>query len=78
LGYILKRFQVLADILASFDPVRVLLENNVALKWGLRWIDVIKFESRVTEAQQGVETMENEGVIKGRLCLLSAADGRRQ
>jgi hypothetical protein len=47
---------------------RVLLEN-VALKLGLGWIDVVKFESRVTEAleiQEDVETMENEGVIKGR------------
>ena len=47
---------------------RVLLEN-VALKLGLGWIDVVKFESRVTEAleiQEDVETMENEDVIKGR------------
>jgi hypothetical protein len=47
---------------------RVLLEN-VAFKLGLGWIDVVKFESRVTEAleiQEDVETMENEDVIKGR------------
>lgn len=47
---------------------RVLLEN-VALKLGLGWLDVVKFESRVTEAleiQEDVETMENEAVIKGR------------
>jgi hypothetical protein len=47
---------------------RVLLET-VASKLGLGWIDVVKFESRVTEAleiQEDVETMENEGVIKGR------------
>lgn len=44
---------------------RVLLEH-VALKLGLGWIDVAKFESRVTEAleiQEGVEKTENQGVI---------------
>ncbi|KAG6330049.1 hypothetical protein ID866_9041 [Astraeus odoratus] len=44
---------------------RVLLEN-VALKLGLGWIDVAKFESRVTEAleiQEGVEKTENQEII---------------
>lgn len=47
---------------------RVLLEN-VAEKLGLGWLDVVKFESRVTEAleiQEGVERMENQDVIDGR------------
>jgi hypothetical protein len=47
---------------------RVLLEN-VALKLGLGWLDVVKFESRVTEAleiQEDVETMENQELIDGR------------
>lgn len=44
---------------------RVLLES-VALKLGLGWLDVAKFESRVTEAleiQEGVEKMENSEII---------------
>ncbi|KAI6104518.1 hypothetical protein EDD16DRAFT_1749867 [Pisolithus croceorrhizus] len=44
---------------------RVLLEN-VALKLGLGWIDVAKFECRVTEAleiQEGVEKTENQDII---------------
>ncbi|KAL4068874.1 hypothetical protein V8B97DRAFT_1970468 [Scleroderma yunnanense] len=44
---------------------RVLLEH-VALKLGLGWIDVVKFESRVTEAleiQEGVEKTENQEII---------------
>ncbi|KAG7451899.1 DUF726-domain-containing protein [Guyanagaster necrorhizus] len=47
---------------------RVLLEN-VALKLGLGWLDVVKFESRVTEAleiQEDVERMENEDIIDSR------------
>lgn len=46
---------------------RVLLEH-VALKLGLGWIDVVKFERRVTEAleiQEGVEKLENQGIIEG-------------
>ncbi|KAF9225184.1 DUF726-domain-containing protein [Gyrodon lividus] len=46
---------------------RVLLEH-VALKLGLGWIDVVKFESRVTEAleiQEGVEKLENQEIIDG-------------
>ncbi|KIJ66609.1 hypothetical protein HYDPIDRAFT_86273 [Hydnomerulius pinastri MD-312] len=46
---------------------RVLLES-VALKLGLGWIDIVKFESRVTEAleiQEGVEKMENQEIIDG-------------
>ncbi|KAH7926855.1 DUF726-domain-containing protein [Leucogyrophana mollusca] len=46
---------------------RVLLEN-VALKLGLGWLDVVRFESRVTEAleiQEGVEKMENQEIIDG-------------
>ncbi|KAG5644092.1 hypothetical protein DXG03_009111 [Asterophora parasitica] len=46
---------------------RVLLEN-VAFKLGLGWLDVVKFESRVTEAleiQEDVEKMEQQEVIQG-------------
>ncbi|KAG8219244.1 hypothetical protein J3R82DRAFT_83 [Butyriboletus roseoflavus] len=45
---------------------RVLLEN-VALKLGLGWIDVVKFERRVTEAleiQESVEKLENQDIIE--------------
>jgi hypothetical protein len=62
------RFLVLAADSVYDARSRVLLEN-VALKLGLGWIDVVKFTSRVTEAleiQEDIETMENEGVIKGR------------
>jgi hypothetical protein len=47
---------------------RVLLEK-VAHKLGLGWLDVVKFEQRVTEAleiQEGVENLENGEVIDGR------------
>jgi hypothetical protein len=47
---------------------RVLLEN-VALKLGLGWLDIVKFESRVTEAleiQEGVESMDHQELIDGR------------
>lgn len=47
---------------------RVLLEN-VAGKLGLGWLDMVKFESRVTEAleiQEGIEKMESQDVIDGR------------
>ncbi|KAG6901593.1 hypothetical protein C0995_010264 [Termitomyces sp. Mi166 len=46
---------------------RVLLET-VALKLGLGWLDVVKFESRVTEAleiQEDVERMEQKDLIEG-------------
>ncbi|KAI0756434.1 hypothetical protein C8Q80DRAFT_1215385 [Daedaleopsis nitida] len=44
---------------------RVLLEN-VALKLGLGWLDVVKFERRVTEAleiQEGIEKLEQQDSI---------------
>jgi hypothetical protein len=47
---------------------RVLLEN-VALKLGLVWIDMVKFECRVTEAleiQESVEKTEHQDLIEGR------------
>ncbi|CAE6459861.1 unnamed protein product [Rhizoctonia solani] len=47
---------------------RVLLEI-VAAKLGLGWIDVVKFEKRVTEAleiQEGIERLEQTAVIEGR------------
>ena len=47
---------------------RVLLEK-VAHKLGLGWLDVVKFEQRVTEAleiQEEVESLENNGIIDGR------------
>lgn len=46
---------------------RVLLEN-VALKLGLGWQDVAKFESRVTEAleiQEDIETLEQQEIVEG-------------
>ena len=45
---------------------RVLLEN-VALKLGLGWLDMVKFERRVTEAldiQEEVESLEAKGTIE--------------
>ena len=47
---------------------RVLLEK-IAHKLGLGWLDVVKFEERVTEAleiQEEVENLENSEVIEGR------------
>ncbi|KAG6839790.1 hypothetical protein C0991_011664 [Blastosporella zonata] len=46
---------------------RVLLEN-VAFKLGLGWLDLVKFESRVTEAleiQEDVEKLEQKEVVEG-------------
>ncbi|KAG6845580.1 hypothetical protein H0H87_007259 [Tephrocybe sp. NHM501043] len=46
---------------------RVLLET-VAYKLGLGWLDLVKFESRVTEAleiQEDVEKMEQKDVVEG-------------
>ena len=45
---------------------RVLLEQ-VADKLGLGWLDVVKFESRITEAleiQEDVETLQNNGLVE--------------
>jgi hypothetical protein len=47
---------------------RVLLEH-VALRLGLGWLDVAKFERRVTEAleiQEGVEQTEQKEIVEGR------------
>ncbi|OCB90378.1 DUF726-domain-containing protein [Sanghuangporus baumii] len=55
---------------------RVLLEM-VALKMGLGWLDIVKFEQRVTEAleiQEGVEKLEQKDIIEGRV---KAAKRRR-
>ena len=46
---------------------RVLLEQ-VALKLGLGWLDVVKFESRVTQAleiQEDIETLEQQALVEG-------------
>lgn len=46
---------------------RVLLEN-VAQKLGLGWLDVVKFESRVTEAleiQEDIEKLEQQEIVEG-------------
>ncbi|KIM38167.1 hypothetical protein M413DRAFT_76231 [Hebeloma cylindrosporum] len=46
---------------------RVLLEQ-VALKLGLGWLDVVKFESRVTQAleiQEDIETLEQQDIVEG-------------
>jgi len=45
----------------------VLLEQ-VALKLGLGWLDVVKFESRVTQAleiQEDIETLEQQEIVDG-------------
>lgn len=67
------RWTVLCDLflLIVADSVydarsRVLLEN-VALKLGLGWLDVVKFERRVTEAleiQESVEKLEQKDIIE--------------
>ncbi|KAI0053398.1 DUF726-domain-containing protein [Auriscalpium vulgare] len=47
---------------------RVLLEQ-VAIHLGLGWLDVVKFEQRVTEAleiQEGVENLEQREIVDGR------------
>lgn len=47
---------------------RVLLEH-VAIHMGLGWIDIVKFEQRVTEAleiQEGTESMEHREVVDSR------------
>ncbi|EIN14328.1 DUF726-domain-containing protein [Punctularia strigosozonata HHB-11173 SS5] len=69
------RWTVLCDLflLLIADSVydarsRVLLET-IALKLGLGWLDLAKFERRVTEAleiQEGVEKLEQQEVIEGR------------
>ncbi|KAF9562246.1 DUF726-domain-containing protein [Agrocybe pediades] len=46
---------------------RVLLEQ-VAYKLGLGWLDVVKFESRVTQAleiQEDIETLEQQEIVEG-------------
>ncbi|KAF8971813.1 hypothetical protein BDZ97DRAFT_1723539 [Flammula alnicola] len=46
---------------------RVLLEQ-VAFKLGLGWLDVVKFESRVTQAleiQEDIETLEQQALVEG-------------
>ncbi|KAF8527388.1 hypothetical protein BU17DRAFT_39586 [Hysterangium stoloniferum] len=70
------RWTVLCDLflLLIADSVydsrsRVLLET-VALKLGLGWLDVVKFEKRVTDAleiQEGIEKMEQKDIIEGRM-----------
>lgn len=70
------RWTILCDLflLIIADSVydsrsRVLLEM-VALKLGLGWLDVVKFEKRVTDAleiQEGVEKMEQQDIIEGRM-----------
>ncbi|KAG7452109.1 DUF726-domain-containing protein [Guyanagaster necrorhizus] len=69
------RWAILCDLLLILiaDSVcdarsRVHLEN-IARKFGLGLLDVVKFERRVTEAleiQEDVERMENEDIIDGR------------
>lgn len=69
------RWTVLCDLflLLIADSVydarsRVLLEN-IAAKMGLGWLDVVKFEKRVTDAleiQEGIEKLEQKEVIEGR------------
>lgn len=77
------RWTVLCDLflLLIADSVydarsRVLLEM-VAYKMGLGWLDIVKFEERVTEAleiQEGIEKLEQKDIIEGRV---KAAKRRR-
>lgn len=70
------RWTVLCDLflLLIADSVydsrsRVLLET-VALKLGLGWLDVVKFEKRVTDAleiQEDVDKLEQQEIIAGRM-----------
>lgn len=69
------RWTVLCDLFLMLiaDSVydsrsRVLLEQ-IAAKMGLGWLDVVKFEKRVTDAleiQEGVEKMEQKDIVEGR------------
>ena len=69
------RWTVLCDLflLVVADSVydsrsRVLLEQ-LAQKLGLGWLDVVKFEKRVTDAldiQESADKLENQGIIEGR------------
>ncbi|KAF8204256.1 hypothetical protein K438DRAFT_1819443 [Mycena galopus ATCC 62051] len=57
------RWTVLCDLFL------ILIADSAALKLGLGWLDVVRFESRVTEAleiQEDVEKMEQQEVIDGR------------
>ena len=77
------RWTVLCDLFLTIiaDSVydarsRVLLET-VANKLGLGWLDVTKFEKRVTDAleiQEATQNLENSAVIEGRM---KAAKKRR-
>ncbi|KAG1842254.1 hypothetical protein DFJ58DRAFT_806609 [Suillus subalutaceus] len=68
------RWTVLCDLFliliadSVYDARSRVLMESVALKLGLGWLDVVKFEARVTEAleiQEGVEKMENQEIIEG-------------
>ena len=68
------RWTVLCDLFlvliadSVYDARSRVLIERVASKLGLGWLDVVKFESRVTEAleiQEDVERMENQDVIAG-------------
>jgi hypothetical protein len=70
------RWTVLCDLflLIIADSVydarsRVLLEN-VATKLGLGWLDVARFEKRVTDAleiEEGAQKLESQEVLEGRM-----------
>ena len=47
-----------------------MLLEAVAFKLGLGWLDVVKFEQRVTEAleiQESIDKLEQKDVIDGRM-----------
>lgn len=69
------RWTVLCDLFliliadSVYDSRSRTLLENIATKLGLGWIDVVRFEKRVTDAleiQEGVERLEQREVIESR------------
>lgn len=69
------RWTVLCDLFliliadSVYDSRSRMLLETVAAKLGLGWIDVVRFEKRVTDAleiQEGAEKLEQREVIEGR------------
>ena len=69
------RWTVLCDLFliliadSVYDARSRMLLETVAAKLGLGWIDVVRFEKRVTDAleiQEGADQLENQDVIDGR------------
>lgn len=69
------RWTVLCDLFliliadSVYDSRSRMLLENVAAKLGLGWLDVVRFEKRVTDAleiQEGIEKLEQTDVIEDR------------